>query len=272
MAITPLVKINNFYLKREDLNPTGSAKDRSLQLQIQNLRRQGFTTAVISSTGNAAISAAYFCRQSGTKLVVFVSPKINLQKLQLLQRQKVDIRQSTKPVSHAFKFAKANHAYFLRQSTDPIALDGYSIIGQEIKNQLPDVSSIFIPVGSGTTLLGISQALPTIPLYAAQPAAHAPISSVFETNFTPETNTITDALGAKYLPLKDKVIAAIKSSHGTGLVIQNKQAVSAQKYLTDHNIVTSAEGALALAAFFKAQKLPLPTGNFPVILLTGAQR
>ena len=35
--MTPLVKIDNLYFKREDLNPTGSAKDRAIPLQIENL-------------------------------------------------------------------------------------------------------------------------------------------------------------------------------------------------------------------------------------------
>ena len=76
-----LIKIENFYLKREDQNPTGSAKDRALIAQIQNLIEKKITNAVISSTGNAAISAAYFCQKQGINLTIFVSPKINLKKL-----------------------------------------------------------------------------------------------------------------------------------------------------------------------------------------------
>jgi len=60
MSKTDLIKLDDFYIKREDLNPTGSAKDRALFYQVNNLQKLGFTNAVISSTGNAAISASYF--------------------------------------------------------------------------------------------------------------------------------------------------------------------------------------------------------------------
>jgi len=266
--MTPLVKIGNVYFKREDFNLTGSAKDRSLELQIKNLIKQKYLSAVISSTGNAAISAQYFCAKYGINLTIFVSPHTDKSKLKLIANYIV----SPRPISDAFKFAKTNHSYLLRQSTDPISLLGYQKIGQEIIKQLPQVSSIFIPVGSGTTLLGISQKIPnSIPIFAVQPASHCPISSLFDHDFVPETSTITDALGVKLLPLKNKVITAINSHLGQGIVVQNKQVVQSQNFLSSNNIFTSPEGALALAGFNKI-KSQVNIGNFPVIILTGAKR
>ena len=174
--MTPLVKIGDIYFKREDFNLTGSAKDRSLELQIKYLKNHNFLSAVISSTGNAAISAQYFCAKFGINLTIFVSPCTDKSKLKLIANYII----SSRPISDAFKFSKKNHSYLLRQSTDPIALLGYQKIAQEIIKQLPQVSSIFIPVGSGTTLLGISQKIPnSVPIFAIQPASHCPITSIF---------------------------------------------------------------------------------------------
>ena len=47
MSNTPLIKLENIYFKREDLNKTGSAKDRAIIFQIENLKKQGFKSAVI---------------------------------------------------------------------------------------------------------------------------------------------------------------------------------------------------------------------------------
>lgn len=268
--MTPLTKLGNIYFKREDLNPTGSVKDRAVTLQVEYLINNGYSSAVISSSGNAAISAQHFCQQNQIPLTVFVSPKINPAKLKLFSS--VTVITSPKPISSAFKFAKTNHAYFLRQSTDPIALTGYQSIAKELTNQLPQITSIFLPVGSGTTLLGVSQALPpNVKIFAVQPASHCPISSIFDTNFTPEAKTVTDSLSIKYLPLKSQVIAAIQKSSGQGIVVQNQAAAAAQKFLYQNQISTSAESALALAGLFNVQKL-LIAGSHPVILFTGAQR
>ena len=132
--MTPLIKLDNLYLKREDLNATGSAKDRAIEIQVKNLINKVFKKAVISSTGNAAISAAYFCQQENIKLTIFLSPHISPQKLNLLKKYDHEIIMSHQPISDAIKFSKSQNAYLLRQSTDPSSLDGYQTIAEELAN------------------------------------------------------------------------------------------------------------------------------------------
>jgi len=248
--MTPLEKINGIYFKREDLNPTGSIKDRWLSQKINPHLKY-----VISSSGNAAISAQYY----SPSVTIFVSSKTNPHKLKLLHSYSATAR----PVSSAFKYAKINNCQLLRQSTDPLALKSYGQISQELLLQLPQITSIFIPVGSGTTLLGISQKLPDkVKIFAVQPASHCPISSVFDKNYTPETDTITDALSIKLLPLKNKIISTLKY----GIVVQNSEVIK-------HNIYPnfSPETSLCLAGLEKAKKI-YDIGKYPVILVTGKAR
>lgn len=273
MTNTPLIKIDNFYIKREDENITGSAKDRSLPFQIKNLKQQHFQNAVISSTGNAAISAAHFCQQNQITLTIFLSTKVKPEKLAILKKYSAEIILTPKPISEAIKYAKKNHSYLLRQSTDPSALNGYQKIGQELSKQLPKITSIFIPVGSGTTLLGISQKLPSsTKIFAAQSAANCTISKHFDPDFKTEERLITDALSVKFIPQKDKIIKTIKKSNGSAFTLQNEAIIKANQYLKSKGINTSLEGSLALAAYYKAIENNIDIGDFPVILLTGAQR
>lgn len=265
--MTPLTKIDNLYFKREDLNPTGSAKDRALPFQIQNLIKNNFNSAVISSTGNAAISASYYCQQANIPLTIFVSPKINQNKLSLIKGR---IIQSSQPISDAIKFSKANHAYLLRQSTDASAQIGYSQITDELLTQLPQITSLFIPVGSGTTLLGIAKKLPlSVKIFAVQPASNPTISSAFTPEYTLETDTITDALSVKYLPLKNEIIRTIKKHQGSGLIVSNQEAINCLNFT--QNFSLSAESALTIAAYQQV-KNNLEIGDYPVIILTGVKR
>lgn len=265
--MTPLIKIDNLYFKREDLNPTGSAKDRALPFQIENLIKNSFNSAVISSTGNAAISASFYCEQANIPLTIFVSPKINPHKLALI---KGHIIKSLQPISDAIKFSKANHSYLLRQSTDPSSQIGYGQIAKELLNQLPEITSIFIPVGSGTTLLGISKILPqNIKIYAVQPASNPTICREFSPNYAPENETITDALSVKFLPLKKEIIKSLKNHDGGGIIVTNEEAINSLNFVKQFN--TSPESALTLAGFYQAQK-NYKIGDYPVILLTGARR
>ncbi len=265
--MTPLVKIDNLYFKREDLNPTGSAKDRAIPLQIENLIKNGYQSAVISSSGNAAISASFFCGQASIPLTIFVSPKINPSKLSLI---KGNIIKSSQAISQAIKFSKANHSYLLRQSTDPVAQLGYGEIAKELLIQLPQITSIFIPVGSGTTLLGISKILPkNVKIFAVQPASNPTICSVFSPNYTPESETITDALSVRYLPLKKEIIQNIKAHQGSGIIVSNQEVIHSLNYLKDFN--TGPESALTFAGYLQV-KNNFKIGNFPVILLSGTKR
>lgn len=273
MTNTPLVKLDNFYLKREDQNITGSAKDRAIPFQIIHLKKLGFTQAVISSTGNAAISAAHFCHKNKVNLIIFLSPKISPIKLSLLKKFNVEIIISSQPISDAIKFSKANQSYLLRQSTDPTSLIGYQQISQELIEQLPEITSIFIPIGSGTTLLGITQKLPRyVKIFGVQSVANCPISKIFDADFQPETRLITDALSAKFIPQKNQIINAIKQSGGSAFTLQNEAIISADTYLKSKGIETSLEGSLAFAGYQKAIKNHFDIGNYPVILLTGAKR
>jgi len=273
MTNTPLVKIDNFYLKREDQNPTGSAKDRAIPSQIINLQQLGFNKAVISSTGNAAISAAHFCQLNQIELTIFLSSNVNQKKLDLLKKYSSEIILTPKPISEAFKYSKKNQSYLLRQSTDPSALTGYQQISVEILKDLPQITSIFIPVGSGTTLLGISQKLPpTVKIFAVQSAANCPISKHFDKNFIQENRLITDALSVKFIPKKNDIISVIEKSNGSAFTVQNEAILLANQFLESKNIITSLEGALALAGYQKAINNNIDVGQFPVILLTGAKR
>lgn len=176
---------------------------------------------------------------------------------------------SVNPIKSAIQFAKKSGSFLLRQSTDPHALLGYQAIGRELVTQLPQVTSIFVPVGSGATLLGISQSLPSsVKIFAVQSAANPTISQLLDSDFTPEPTLLTDALSVKYLPLKNRVLNAITGA----FTVNNSSLLAASKYLTDNNIITSFEGALALAGYLKAKSKKAPTGDFPVILLTGSLR
>jgi threonine dehydratase len=259
--MTPLIKFDTVYLKREDQNPTGSAKDRSIPLQLKNLLANNYPSAVISSSGNAAISAIFHCQLHNIPLKIFLSPKTNPKKLATILSRHQDVVITPSPNSLAYKFAKANHAYLLRQSTDPIAQVGYSAITSEILSQLPSVSSIFVPVGSGTTLLGIAKNLPpSVKLFAVKPASFC----------GQETETITDALSVKLTPLKSLVLKAVKNHQGAVIFAKNNQVINTLTVLDQHQVHTSPEGALALAGYYQIQP-SLDVGNFPVVLLTGTR-
>jgi len=274
--MTPLLKINDFYIKREDKNPTGSAKDRAIVAQVKTALLNKYKSATISSTGNAAISASFYCQKENIPLHVFVSPDIAPNKLAILNNNHNNtVYIDPRPISTSFKQSKESESYLLRQATDPVALKAYSQIGTEIKEQLPQVTSIFIPTGSGATLLGLSKTLPqNCKIIACQSAANPTLAKFFDKNYTPEKENPCDALTVKTLPLKDQIIDTIKKSKGTALALQKDEIEKADNVLKKNKVTQlSLESALALSGLYKARKLdPDMVGDYPLILCTGMIR
>ena len=268
---TRLVKKEGIFFKCEFDNPTGSVKDRGLCFQVAKLKEFGHKKAVISSSGNAAISAAFYCSLHSITLKVFVSSKINPHKYKIISH-KAQIIKTNRPISQAYQFSVKEHTANLRASIDPYGSAGYRTISFELLESLPEVDSIFIPVSSGTILLGIyegflnSKRLPAI--HAVQTSYLHPLTQNFDKNFNPETESLCDALVAKFLPLQDRLINCIKKTKGWGWTIENKNIVKYRKKLLQFNLDASYEGAACLAAIVKARNNGYIYKN-PICLLTG---
>jgi threonine synthase len=269
---TPHQQIAHLIFKQEYLLPSGSVKDRGISYQLAQIHRRGITRVVISSSGNAAISAAYYCKKYHLDLAVFVSPKINPSKLNHLKDFPVTIKITPRPISSAFRFSQSHHARLLRPSKDPDGPIGYQSLGKELAPLKP--AAIFFPVSSGTTLSGTfdgyrqnSDKLPQFHLVQT-PACH-PLAQKFDHNFTSAKSSLADALVAKSVPRKSQILNIINQTHGWGWVVSNHQIRKANRWLTQHHLICSFEGAATLAAVWKAQKNGRSWPEPVVCLLTG---
>jgi len=270
---TPLREINSIYFKCEYENPTGSHKDRAMAFQVSRLFEKGIKKAVISSSGNAAISAASYCQLAGIELTVFVSPKIKAKKLNRLEKLSCQIFSTPKPISSAFRFAQENQAINLKQSADENALFGYMTLAFELIESAADIDAIFIPVSGGAGVCGLirgykraGKKLPAI--HVVQTEAVHPLSSIFDKDYIEKETSIADAIVAKYSPLYPEIIENIRESKGFGWVIADSDMVNARKWLLENNLKCSYEGAAALAALWKAKKRGMKYRH-PVCILTG---
>ncbi len=158
--------LKNLNFWSELQNPTNSFKDRSLLYQIsyyyQSLAGNAKIAFAISSSGNAAIAAANICKKYGFSLDIFVSDKLNsdkLEKLNNFKSQNIIIHQSVKAKSDCMKFCETNNVINLRASSDDSAIEGYKSLGYEVFENNLNFDSIFITCSSGTATLGIYQGL-----------------------------------------------------------------------------------------------------------------
>lgn len=293
--------ITSLYLKREDHNPTGSHKDRMTAFMMSAHLAFDKTTSekpetqkqfVVSSSGNAAISAIRFAQIAKAKLYIFISPKTPQEKIERLTKaaNQLDIAEDNvqiitkedsenlKPkvfftdraVSDSIKFAKKYNLTLLRGSTDKYATQGFRTIAQELVENGTLFTDMFIPSSSGTTVLGIYEGYlkqneqkikldpTTIPLiiprfHVIQTETVHPISEEFDKSFTPQKESIAQAITDKVSHRKTEIVKVIKETNGFGWIVSDKEIKAAQEILSKYNVICSNEGAMTIAGIIKAK-------------------
>ncbi|KKQ28214.1 MAG: hypothetical protein US42_C0001G0065 [Candidatus Magasanikbacteria bacterium GW2011_GWC2_37_14] len=306
------------YLKREDQHKYGSHKGRSIPLMIKKYSKEGphtatiggpFSDFVISSSGNAALAAIHAIqahnRNNDNKLTlkIFIGENINAEKLKLLinliEDPNITLTQVENPKQTAFLVDKEGQAKNLRQSTDELALEGYTELAEEL-NKIPNLQAVFIPTSSGTTAEGLGLAFAKLN-YQAQihivqtTACHPIVDVIARTPHTTEDEAIpVDIDETKGLPRparaglamtatsladaivdqvghrKEKVTDIIKNSKGAGWIGTDDEILNAIELLKNTcKIKISPNSALAIVGLKKAIANGFKFSGPVVCLITG---
>jgi threonine synthase len=257
----------------ETKNPTGSHKDRSFGVWLEKIKNEGSAKdLVISSSGNAAASAAYFAKQFGLPLHIFVSEKISEEKLEKIKKiidgdEKIKIKLMARPKFEAALAAKNNGWFWLRSSVSDDALSGYESLAKEIDEINP--GTVFIPSSSGTLAVGLYKFLKSKPAFhVVQTTKVNTLVKKFDKDFAPEEKSLADAIVDLIGHRQAQVEEIITNSSGFGWTISNKEIEVAREELKETGIGCSNTSALGLAGFKKALKKNFEIKEPIVIIVT----
>lgn len=282
--LAKVINVPEIILKREDLHPYGSHKGRSIPYMIDEYIKQGYSDFVISSSGNAALAAAYkvnnYNETNPNKkitLQIFVGKNIETEKLNDLKNliidKNINIRQVKRPKQSAFQSDKNKKTKNLRQSTDDLALKGYQSLADEL-NAIKNLQAIFIPTSSGTTAEALKNSFYKLninpQIHIVQTCACSIIAAEFDNNYYPCAISLAQAIVDNVAHRKKKVIEAIKKSNGFGWIVAEneiKKAIKLIKKTTGIDI--SPNSALSIAGLVKAVKNGWKFNGSIVCLITG---
>lgn len=157
----------NLFIKREDLNPTGSWKDRSTPYKLSNLVKNCINGAVIASSGNAAISYMKYANLLQDFVIhVVVSPNISEEKINILKESsngKHKIYFESQAKTYATKLSLELGIPLLKSGIDDEMMFGYRSLGFEIyeenKKRFNDMSVLISPASSGAGVQGLVDGL-----------------------------------------------------------------------------------------------------------------
>ncbi len=251
-------------LKLETMNPNKSFKDRSLAFQVSYYNTHGKKKLLISSSGNAANSAAAYVNLTDIKLAIFVSNKINKNKLKHLEHiintnPRITLNFSERAKSDAIKFSNQGNYINLRGSEDKIAIEGFKTISYELAKEAPQTDAIFIPCSSGTSTVGLAKGyndidIPIPQIHICQTTKVHPMAKGFDMAFEQSGDSPADAIVDKVAKRKEEVIEIIKNSQGSGWVLSTKEIIKATTFLQKKTNLPDLtyNGCLSFAGLIRA--------------------
>lgn len=147
------------WVLRDDLQPTGSWKDRGTASLVTALREAGLTRLVEDSSGNAALSLAVYCKALGLDLTACVPASASSVKKTLIQQAGARLLEVPGPrgaATHAAMEQARRGAYWAAHALQPLHAVGAATAAFNIVEELGRVPEVVVvPVGHGGLLAGI---------------------------------------------------------------------------------------------------------------------
>jgi cysteine synthase A len=172
---TPLIQIDDIFVKLECANPGGSVKDRIAKFILQEAKRKGELkpgdTVVEATSGNTGIALVLVARELGYKTIIYMPEHMSIERRRMLQNLGAEIRIT--PREDGFEGAialrdgyRGRAGYYVPDQfgNEDNTRCHRSTTGQEILSQLkvlgcPEVDYFVAGVGTGGTLMGVGEAL-----------------------------------------------------------------------------------------------------------------
>jgi len=145
---------------REDLEPTGSWKDRGSAVLVAALAATGVREAVEDSSGNAALSLARYARAAGIRLVAFVPAGTSRLKKDLVAAagaEVVEVPGPRRAATEAAREAAARGTFWASHAAQPLHALGAATAALDLAEVLPpgDPGTVVVPAGQGGLLAGL---------------------------------------------------------------------------------------------------------------------
>lgn len=158
---------DNFYIKMENLQETGSFKIRGAFNKIANLtEEEGSKGVITASAGNHAQGVALSASQQGIKSYICIPSVAPLAKIEATRNLggEVIIVDGTfdEAQERAYEIQKEKGYTYVHPFDDPYVIAGQGTIGLEIIDQVPNVKQVLVPIGGGGLIAGVALALKSI--------------------------------------------------------------------------------------------------------------
>ncbi len=266
--------LDQFYLKHEGENPTGSFKDRGMTVGVTMAQVLGASAVACASTGNTSASLASYAAQAGLRSIVFL-PAGNVASGKLAQTisygaQTIQIQGDFDDAMRLVEQICAESGIYLLNSLNPFRVEGQKAIGFELLQQLdwqaPDW--LVLPAGNLGNTSAIGKAfrqayqhgiIAHMPRIASIQAAGAnPFYRSYQHNFarreTTHAHTVASAIKIGNPVSYTRARRVIEESNGIVEEVTDEEILAAKAVIDRSGIGCEPASAATLAGVRKLAK------------------
>ncbi|MGC9199030.1 MAG: threonine ammonia-lyase [Acidobacteriaceae bacterium] len=274
----------NLHLKLENLQMTGSFKERGALNKIATLTpEQARRGVVAASAGNHAQGVAYHATRRGIRAVIVMPLTTPLVKVTATRGFGAEVLlcggNYDEACAEATRLCAAEGMTFIHPFDDPLVIAGQGTIGLELLEQVEGLEAVVVPVGGGGLIAGIGCAVKQ----ACERDGRAPVRVVgVQTSRLPSmqravtehhpvtlepATTIADGIAVRRageitFPLVEQFVDEIVT------VDEDEIASAILTLLEREKTLAEGAGAAALAALLQ-RRTTLPAGARTAVLVGG---
>ena len=277
----------NIYLKKENLQLTGSFKLRGAFSKISLLNEQEKKAGVVAaSAGNHAQGVAFSAKHFNIDATIVMPEATPLTKILGVKSYGAKVILAGKNYDEAYEYAinyaKEHNKTFVHPFADDDVIAGQGTIALEVLQELDNIDMFIVPIGGGGLISGIASAVkqinPDIKIIGVIASganaikrsyiAKTPIDSL-------EVKTIADGIAVR--DVTPKMLDLVLELVDDIVEVEDKEIASAILFLLENQkLVVEGAGAVGLAAIMhnkidikdKNIVLPLSGGNIDVTMLS----
>jgi threonine dehydratase len=262
LALAPTLskKLNaKIYLKKENLQLTGSFKLRGAFNKVAQLSAQSRDNGVVAaSAGNHAQGLAYAANHFACEATIFMPESTPLTKVSGVKSHGAKVvltgANFDEAYAEATKFSEANKKEFIHPFADDAVIAGQGTIALEILDDVKDMEQLVVPIGGGGLISGIAIAAktinPNIKIIGIVASGAKGMKESFESHMPIDSisvKTIADGIAVR--DVTPKLLNIILEYVDEIVEVTDNEIANAILFLLEnHKLVVEGAGAVATAA------------------------
>ncbi len=267
------------YLKKENLQNTGSFKIRGAFNKIASLSEEERSKGVVAaSAGNHAQGVALAAKYFEIPATIVMPETTPLTKVDGVKSYGAEVILSgtnyDEAYAYAVEYAKKSGRVFVHPFADDEVIAGQGTIALEILEHYEAPDAVLVPVGGGGLISGIAVAMKSLSPKTRVIGVAASGAPAMKLSFdakrqidTVKVRTIADGIAVR--DTSEKTLKYILKYVDDMILVDDEEIANAILYLLEkQKLVVEGAGAVGVAALIH-DKIDLPKGSKVVSLLSG---